>query len=107
MTDATVFDRRFLAYFALYVTTLGIAYVFCVTFVPIPKDSQQYASTALGFILGTLLAAPLAFFYGASKAQPPTPPAAPAVAPARPLPGTVPSGTPADPVAVHEVSPTA
>lgn len=108
MTDSLTFDRRFLAYFALYVTTIGMAYVFAVTFLPIPKDAQQFASTALGFILGTLLAAPLAFFYGASKAQPPAPPAAPAVAPPSPLPGAIPTGKANDPVAVTEVpSPTA
>jgi zinc transporter ZupT len=77
MTDAATFDRRFLAFFALYVTTLGILYVFAVTFLVVPKDSQQYASTALGFILGTLLAAPLAYFYGASKQREPARPVPP------------------------------
>jgi len=89
MTDSSTFDRRFLAFFALLIVVVGMAFVFAVTFAHVPKDNQQYASTALGFILGTLLAAPIGFFYGASKTQPSTP-----------------EGTPTDPVSVHETEPT-
>ena len=87
--DPSTFDRRFLAFFALLIVVVGMSFVFAVTFASVPKDNQQYASTALGFILGTLLAAPIGFFYGSSKTQPPT----------------TPEGTPADPVSVHEVEP--
>lgn len=110
---STVFDRRFLAFFAIYITTIGMAYVFLVTFMPVPKDSQQYASTALGFILGVLISAPIGFFYGASKMQPTAPPSAPipvTVAPAASAAPTLladvpdaPKGTPDDPVSIHEV----
>lgn len=96
MNDSEIFDRRFLAGFAVYVTTLGILYVFAVTFITVPKDSQQYASTALGFILGTLLAAPLAYFYGASKQRA-------ALAALNPPMGNGPKGTPGNPVSTEEV----
>jgi hypothetical protein len=97
MTDPATFDRRFIAFFAVLITVVGMGFVFAVTFLVVPKDNQQYASTALGFILGTLLAAPIGFFYGASKAQPPATPAAPAVAPPSPVPEPspdAPKGTP-------------
>ncbi len=68
--DSATADRQFLARFAVLALVLGMGYVAAVTFIPVPKDSQQYASTALGFILGTILAAPIGFYYGASKSQP-------------------------------------
>ena len=102
MTDSSTFDRRFLAYFAILIVVAGMAFVFAVTFMVVPKDNQQYASTALGFILGTLLAAPIGFFYGASKSQPPAAPAPLTSAiQVAPLPGA-PTGKPGDPIAVHE-----
>ncbi len=109
MNDSSAFDRRFIAAFAVLITLIGMAFVFGVVFYNVPKENQQNASMALGFVLGTLLAAPIGFFYGASKAQPPAPPAAAPLTTSiaiKPLPGA-PTGTPNDPVAVHEVSPTA
>ena len=101
MTPNT-FDRWFLALFATLIVVVGMGFVFAVTFFVVPKDNQQYASTALGFILGTLLAAPIGFFYGASKSQPPAAPAPLTTAiQVAPLPGA-PTGKPSDPIAVHE-----
>jgi hypothetical protein len=105
MTPNT-FDRWFLALFATLITLIGMAFVFAVVFIVVPKENQQNASMALGFVLGTLLAAPIGFFYGASKAQPPAPPpltTAPLTTAltVKPLPGA-PTGKPGDPVAVHE-----
>ncbi len=107
MNDSSAFDRRFIAAFAVLITLIGMAFVFGVVFLAVPKENQQNASMALGFVLGTLLAAPIGFFYGASKSQPPAAPAPLTTSIAvKPLPGT-PTGKPNDPVAVHEVSPTA
>ncbi len=108
MTDSSTFDRRFIAAFAVLITLLGMAFVFGVVFFSVPDKNQQNASMALGFVLGTLLAAPIGFFYGASKAQPPTAPTAPLTTSlaVKPLPGA-PTGKPGDPVAVHEESPAA
>jgi hypothetical protein len=107
MTDPSTFDRRFLAYFAIAITIIGMAFVFAVVFVVVPKENQQNASMALGFVLGTLLAAPIGFFYGASKAQPPAPPTTAPLTTALTI-SKAPTGTPSDPVAVHETpTPTA
>jgi hypothetical protein len=97
MPDASIFDRRFIAAFAVLITVVGMAFVFMVVFGAVPKDNQQNASMSLGFVLGTLLAAPIGFFYGASKAQPTATPPAPAVAPPGPVPEPSPDalkGTP-------------
>lgn len=85
-----IFNRRFLAYFAVGLMVASMAYVACITFMTVPKESVRFADTVLGFLLGTLMTTLITFFYGSSKssqakdaaiaAQLPTPPA-PAPAP--------------------------
>ena len=67
--DDIKFNRRFLAFFAVGLCLAAMGYVVAITFLPIPKDNTQYASTALGFILGTVFATPLAFHFGSSKSS--------------------------------------
>ncbi|MGK2897582.1 MAG: hypothetical protein ACSLE9_02685 [Burkholderiaceae bacterium] len=67
--DDLKFNRRFLAFFAVGLCLAAMGYVVAITFLPIPKDNTQYASTALGFILGTVFATPLAFHFGSSKSS--------------------------------------
>ena len=70
-TDAATFDRRFLAWFAVMLSTLSFAYIFLVTLLPPTTSSgQHYADVILGFLLGTVISGVTGFFYGASKAQP-------------------------------------
>ena len=76
MSDAGTFDRRFIAALTVLIVLIGMAFVFMVVFLSVPDKNQQNASMALGFVLGTLLAAPIGFFYGSSKTQPPTTPPA-------------------------------
>lgn len=65
----SLFNRRFLAYFAVGLTLCGMAYLVAITFVPIPSANLRFADTILGFIIGTLVAAPIAFYYGSSKSS--------------------------------------
>lgn len=69
MDDDTKFSRRFLAYFAVGLCLAAMAYVAAITFLPLPKENARFADTVLGFILGTVLATPIAFFYGSSKSS--------------------------------------
>ncbi len=69
MDDDTKFNRRFLAYFAAGLCLAAMAYVAAITFLPLPKENARFADTVLGFILGTVLATPIAFFYGSSKSS--------------------------------------
>jgi hypothetical protein len=67
--DDTRFNRRFLAYFAIGLCVAAMAYVACITFLVVPTANVRFADTVLGFILGTVLATPIAFFYGSSKSS--------------------------------------
>jgi len=67
--DDVRFNRRFLAYFAVGLCLSAMAYVAAITFLPLPKDNARFADTVLGFILGTVMATPIAFFYGSSKSS--------------------------------------
>ena len=67
--DDIKFNRRFLAYFAVGLCLAAMAYVACITFLPIPKENARFADTVLGFIMGPVLATPIAFFFGSSKSS--------------------------------------
>lgn len=61
------FVRRYVLYFATFWSFVGASYVFAITFFPLPEGSERFADTALGFILGTIIAQILNFFFGSSK----------------------------------------
>lgn len=83
----SIFNRRFLAYFAIGMMGVAMAYIGCITFMTVPKENVRFADTVLGFLLGTLMTTLITFFYGSSKssqakdaaiaAQLPSPPPAP------------------------------
>lgn len=60
------FAKRFIYYFATFITVTTIAYVFIITFATIPEPNIRFADTVLGFLLGTLLATIINFFFGSS-----------------------------------------
>jgi multisubunit Na+/H+ antiporter MnhE subunit len=43
-----------------------MGYIFAITFYAIPADSVRFADTILGFLLGTVIAVLIQFFYGSS-----------------------------------------
>jgi len=65
--DGPLFNRRFLAWFAVGLCSVAMLYVAAITFAPIPPANLRYADTVLGFILGTVMSTPIGFFYGSSK----------------------------------------
>ena len=67
MNDNTRFDPKFIAAFAVGLSLAGLAYMAAITFLPIPKDNIRFADTILGFIIGTVVAAPIGFFFGSSS----------------------------------------
>jgi hypothetical protein len=46
-----------------------MTYLACITFLAVPPGNARFADTVLGFILGTVLATPLTFFYGSSRSS--------------------------------------
>ena len=99
----SIFSRRFLAGYAVFLSVCALAYIACVTFLPVPTPNVRFADTVLGFILGTVLATPIAFYFGSSKSSqsaqqaivaqlpPPPPPVPPAAPPADAAPNPPPA----------------
>jgi len=61
------FVRRFIYFFAIFWSVMSAAYIGFITFGEIPEQNVRFADTILGFVLGTLIATIVQFFYGSSK----------------------------------------
>jgi len=61
-----LFSKRFIYYFAMVWSVFAMLYMTAITFYDIPKDSIRFADTIQGFLLGTIVAQIIAFFYGSS-----------------------------------------
>jgi len=62
-----VFSKRFVYYFASLWSIAAIVFIFGITFITIPEGNERFADTILGFLLGTIVATIINFFYGSSK----------------------------------------
>ena len=67
LKQGDTFSKRFIYYYASFITLATIAYIYFITFYEIPKDNVRFADTVLGFLLGTLLATIINFFFGSSS----------------------------------------
>lgn len=61
------FVRRFIYYLAIFWSVCAATYIGFITFGYIPEENVRFADTILGFLLGTVIASILGFFYGSSK----------------------------------------
>lgn len=61
------FVRWFIYLFAAFWSVLSASYIGFITFGTIPPGNVRFADTILGFVLGTLIATIIQFFYGSSK----------------------------------------
>ena len=59
--------RRFIYFYAVFWSVCSAVYIGFITFGEIPKDNVRFADTILGFLLGTIVATIINFFYGSSK----------------------------------------
>lgn len=69
LQQTDVFAKRFVYHFAIFWAVMAMAYVAGITFVEIPKDNIRFADTVLGFLLGTIVAQIISFFYGSSRSS--------------------------------------
>lgn len=69
LAQVDVFAKRFVYYFAIAWSLFAMIYLLCITFVELPASSQRYADTVLGFLLGTIIATIIGFFYGTSHSS--------------------------------------
>lgn len=65
----SAFNRHFLPGFATLWSAAAMVYVGAITFWPIPKENQRFADTVLGFLLGSVVATLLKFYYDTSKSS--------------------------------------
>lgn len=63
------FSKRFLYYFAWAWSSASVLYIAAITFATIPQANIRFADTILGFILGTVIATILNFFFGSSRSS--------------------------------------
>ena len=61
-----LFSKRFIYVFATFWSLFAAGYIAFITFGTIPEDNQRFADTILGFLLGTVVATILQFFFGSS-----------------------------------------
>jgi hypothetical protein len=62
-----VFSKRFIYYFATFWSIVAAVYIAFITFGEIPQANVRFADTVLGFMLGTVIATIIGFFYGSSQ----------------------------------------
>jgi purine-cytosine permease-like protein len=58
--------KNFLFHFAYMWSGFTMLYIAGVTFVPVPERNQHVVDTAEGFLLGTIVAGFIGYFYGSS-----------------------------------------
>lgn len=61
------FSKRFLYFFAAGWSLFAMIYVAAISFAGVPESSTRFVDTVLGFLLGTLIAAIIQFFFGSSR----------------------------------------
>jgi hypothetical protein len=59
-------SKRFVYYFATFWSIAAALYIAFITFGDIPESNVRFADTILGFILGTIIATIVQFFFGSS-----------------------------------------
>lgn len=63
------FSKRFVYYFAAAWSIFAMGYLVAITFLQIPEGGQRFADTSQGFLLGTVVATVITFFFGSSKSS--------------------------------------
>lgn len=67
LSQNDVFSKRFTFYFASAWSLAAVIYIGFITFSVIPEANIRFADTILGFILGTVVATIINFFFGSSR----------------------------------------
>jgi uncharacterized membrane protein YwzB len=64
-----LFAKRFIYYFATFWSLSSALYIAFITFGEIPEANVRFADTILGFLLGTIVATIVQFFFGSSDSS--------------------------------------
>jgi hypothetical protein len=66
LQQSDIFSKRFTMYLTVFWSVSAVVYVGFITFGVIPDKNVRFADTILGFILGTVVATMLNFWFGSS-----------------------------------------
>ena len=66
LQQSDVFSKRFTMYLTAFWSLCAAVYIGFITFSIIPEPNVRFADTILGFILGTVIATMLNFWFGSS-----------------------------------------
>jgi len=66
LQQSDVFSKRFTMYLTMFWSLAAVVYIGFITFSIIPETNVRFADTILGFILGTVIATMLNFWFGSS-----------------------------------------
>lgn len=69
LQQTDLFSKRFVYYLAIFWSLFTAAYIGAITFAGIPPESVRFADTILGFLLGTIVATIINFFFGSSQSS--------------------------------------
>ena len=69
LQQSDVFSKRFIYYLAIFWSIFAALYIGMITFIGIPTESVRFADTILGFLLGTIIATIMQFFFGSSQSS--------------------------------------
>jgi hypothetical protein len=69
LAQSDVFSKRFVYYLATFWSVFAVIYILVITLANIPEKNVRFADTILGFILGTVIATLMNFFFGSSKSS--------------------------------------
>lgn len=67
--QSDTFAKRFVYYFATFWSVSSALYIAFITFGEIPEANVRFADTILGFLLGTIVATIVQFFFGSSDSS--------------------------------------
>lgn len=67
LQQSDVFSKRFIYFYAAGWSLAAAVYIAFITFGQIPAQNVRFADTILGFILGTVIATIIQFFFGTSQ----------------------------------------
>jgi len=62
-----VFSKRFVYYLAMFWSLIAAGYLFAVTFIEYPEANTRIVDTITGFLLGTIIAGIITYFFGSSE----------------------------------------
>ena len=60
-------EKHFVFLLATFFSVASVIYLYCVTFMVVPKENQRVVDTILGFLMGTLIATIINYYLGSSK----------------------------------------